>query len=165
MNSDSEIGRSRRRLFSTVGLIFVNFLVLNHSASIAAEKKEPDQSKKIQIGLATYYCRSFHGEKTAFGKTYNRHHLVAAHPTFPNGTLVRVTYLANGRQVAVHIIDRGPSRKRCKQGIIIDLSRAAAEALGMVKKGRARVRLEVLEWGKSKKLKREGNHDHHTAES
>lgn len=78
---------------------------------------------------------------------------------------VRVTHLANGRQVAVQIIDRGPSQKRCKKGVIIDLSRAAAEELGMAKKGRARVRLEVLEWGKSKKLKREGNHDHQTAES
>jgi rare lipoprotein A len=165
MKIHSEICRSRRRLFSTAGLILVNFLVLNHSASPAVEKKGPDQSQKTQIGLATYYCRSFHGEKTAFGKTYNRHHLIAAHPTFPNGTLVRVTHLSNGRQVAVPIVDRGPSLRRCKQGIIIDLSRAAAEKLGMIRKGRARVRLEVLEWGKLKKIERGRDHDQPTAES
>lgn len=151
MKIHSEMDRSRRRLFPVAGLIFINFLVLSYSASLAAEKKGPDQSKKIQIGLATYYCPSFHGGKTAFGKTYNRHCLVAAHPTFPDGTLVRVTHLANGHRVEVQIIDRGPSQRRCRQGIIIDLSQAAAEKLGMAKKGRARVRLEVLEWGKLKK--------------
>jgi rare lipoprotein A len=54
--------------------------------------------------------------------------------------------------VEVRIVDRGPNKAQHKRGVIIDLSRAAAEKLGMIKQGQARVRLEVLKWGRSKKL-------------
>jgi rare lipoprotein A len=72
--------------------------------------------------------------------------MVAAHPTYPFGTLVRVTNLTNGRSVRVRILDRGPARRLRAQGVIIDLSHAAAKALGFLEEGRTRVRLEVLEW-------------------
>lgn len=71
--------------------------------------------------------------------------MVAAHPRYPFGTLVRVTNLANGRSVEVRIVDRGPARQPQAEGVIIDLSRRAAETLGFVQQGRTRVRLEVLE--------------------
>ena len=71
--------------------------------------------------------------------------LVAAHPTYPFGTLVRVTNLRNSRSVTVRVIDRGPTRAVRSKGVIIDLSRAAAEALGFLKAGRTRVRLEVVD--------------------
>ena len=75
---------------------------------------------------------------------------MAAHPYYPFGTVVRVTNLANNRNVEVIINDRGPSRKHRKQGGIIDISRGAARELGMLRRGIARVRVEVLEWGPHK---------------
>jgi rare lipoprotein A len=74
--------------------------------------------------------------------------MVAAHPSYPFGTLVRVTNLANGRSTNVRIVDRGPARKARAAGIVIDVSRRAAEALKFIRQGRARVRLEVLAWGR-----------------
>jgi rare lipoprotein A len=75
--------------------------------------------------------------------------LVAAHPTYPLGTLARVTNLEGGGTVQVRIIDRGPTDENVAEGVIIDLSKGAAEKLGMVKEGRVRVRVEVLQWGKN----------------
>jgi rare lipoprotein A len=74
--------------------------------------------------------------------------LVAAHPNFPFGTVVRVTNLANGRRAIVRIVDRGPAATAQKEGVLIDLSSGAARSLGVTAKGRAKVRLEVLRWGK-----------------
>jgi len=70
--------------------------------------------------------------------------MVAAHPTYPFGTIVRVTNLENGRSATVRILDRGPARAN---GVIIDVSRRAADKLGFIREGRTRVRLEVLRWG------------------
>ena len=73
--------------------------------------------------------------------------MVAAHPTYPFGTVIRVTNLANGRIVQVRVIDRGPARGPRADGVLIDLSYGAAGALGFIRNGRTRVRLEVLRWG------------------
>ena len=73
--------------------------------------------------------------------------LVAAHPTYPFGTIVRVTNLTNDRAVDVRILDRGPARGPQARGVVIDLSYGAAEALDFIQRGRTRVRLEVLRWG------------------
>jgi rare lipoprotein A len=100
--------------------------------------------KRGQHGFATYYARKFDGRRTASGSAFDNDALVAAHPRHPFGTTVRVTNLANGRSVDVRIVDRGPSRGARANGVIIDLSRAAAEALGFIRSGRTRVRLEVL---------------------
>ena len=129
------------------------------SKAIAKPKKSTIPNGKIQIGKASYYCQRFHGGRTASGRIFNRNHLVAAHPSYPYGTRVRVTNLGNKRQVEVRIIDRGPSSAQRKKGIIIDVSRAAAEKLGMIKRGRANVKLEVIEWGKSRKLAEEEHAD------
>ena len=72
--------------------------------------------------------------------------LVAAHPNYPFGTLLRVTNLANGRSVEVRVLDRGPARGPQAEGVILDVSQRAAERLGFIRQGRTRVRLEVLEW-------------------
>jgi rare lipoprotein A len=126
-------------------------LLLIFGSNVLADTTPPSPHKKVQVGKASYYCQSFHGKKTSLGTTYNRAHWVAAHPSFPFGTLVRVTHLSNQRHVEVHIVDRGPSRAQRKRGVVIDLSRAAAEKLGMIRQGKARVRLEVLKWGQLKK--------------
>lgn len=123
-------------------------IFFGHSSdSLARENKPPARQEKIQTGKASYYCQRFHGRRTALGTIYNKHHWVAAHPSFPFGTLVRVTNLGNNRRVDVRIIDRGPTKAQRKRGVIIDLSRAAAEKIRMVRTGQARVRLEVLKWG------------------
>ena len=97
-------------------------------------------------GLASYYGKEFHGRKTASGIRFDMNAMVAAHPSYPFGTRLRVTNLANGRSTSVRIVDRGPAPQLQASGIIIDLSRKAAEVLGFIQQGRARVRLDVLAW-------------------
>ena len=93
-----------------------------------------------QLGAASYYADSLAGNSTANGEPYDPALLTAAHRTLPFGARVAVRRVDNGRRVVVRINDRGPfagSR-------IIDLSRAAAEALQMIRAGVVRVELEVL---------------------
>lgn len=97
-------------------------------------------------GLASYYGKEFHGRKTASGIRFDMNAMVAAHPSYPFGTRLRVTNLANGRSTSVRIVDRGPSPQLQASGMIIDLSRKAAEVLGFIQHGRAHVRLDVLAW-------------------
>ena len=96
--------------------------------------------RAAQFGTASYYSHAFHGRKTASGEIYDENQLTAAHRTLPFGTRVRVTNMRNDRSVVVTVTDRGPSNRRR----VIDLSRRAADILGFLKAGRARVLLEVL---------------------
>ena len=102
-----------------------------------------------QTGKASWYGKGLDGRKTASGEKLNSDYPVAAHPTWPFGTVVRVTNLANNRALKVRIVDRGPAKARQRKGIIIDLSLGSAKVLGFVKKGIIKVRLEVLKWGKT----------------
>ena len=70
-------------------------------------------------GLASYYGKEFHGRTTASGTRFDMNAMVAAHPTYPFGTLLRVTNLANGRSASVRIVDRGPALQVQARGIII----------------------------------------------
>ena len=90
--------------------------------------------------MASWYGPNFHGGITANGETYNQYAMTAAHRTLQMPAIVRVTNLENGRSVIVRINDRGPFAK----GRIIDLSKAAAKKLGMIGKGTARVKVQVL---------------------
>jgi rare lipoprotein A len=103
-----------------------------------------------QDGYATYVARSFHGRRSASGQRFDERQLVAAHRTLPFGSIVRVTNVRNGRTVTVRIVDRGPYGKNYRQGTIIDLSRAAAGRLRMIRDGQVPARLEVLELGEVK---------------
>ena len=100
-----------------------------------------------QFGDATFYARNFQSGKTASGSKFDNRRALAAHRTYPFGTVVRVTNLENGRTVNVVIVDRGPYGKNRREGAIIDLSRDAARALDMIEDGQVRVKLEVLTWG------------------
>ena len=93
-----------------------------------------------QVGIASWYGPGFHGKTTANGEPYDMYAFTAAHKTLPFGTVVRVVDLDTGRSVVVRINDRGPF----VPGRIIDLSYAAAEALGILDRGTARVGLVVL---------------------
>jgi rare lipoprotein A len=103
--------------------------------------QQPGTVGEEVVGRASWYGAKFHGEPTASGETFDMEELTAAHRTLPFGTRVRVTNEANGRSVVVRINDRGPFGGRR----IIDLSRRAAELIGIKKKGVAPVRIEVLE--------------------
>lgn len=97
----------------------------------------------IQKGKASFYSKKFNGRKTAYGERVSAEALEGAHRSFPLNTLVEVTNLDNQRTVIVRINDRGPFAK----GRVIDLTHAAARALGMISKGVANVSLRVI--GKS----------------
>jgi len=119
--------RSMSRGYSLTALILA--LVLAGGCSSASKKQE---------GVASWYGPKHHGKTTASGQSFDQNALTAAHPSLPFGTRVRVTHLANGKQVVVTINDRGPY----KGDRIIDLSRAAARKLNI--DGIAPVRVEVI---------------------
>jgi rare lipoprotein A len=94
----------------------------------------------IEEGVASWYGVPFNGHRTSNGEIYDMFQLTAAHRTLPFGAIVRVTNLINGQQTEVRINDRGPF----VAGRIIDLSLAAAQAIGLVGPGTGRVRLELV---------------------
>jgi rare lipoprotein A len=100
----------------------------------------PSQPTMMETGLASWYGPKFHGKRTASGEVFNQEKFTAAHPTLPWGSRVKVINLDNGKSVDVRINDRGPFER----GRIIDISRAAARALGMVGRGITTVRIEWL---------------------
>ena len=91
-------------------------------------------------GIASYYGKRFHGRRTASGERFDMHAMTAAHRTLPFGSMVRVTNPHNGESVVVRINDRGPF----SAGRTIDLSRAAAEKIGIVQRGHGRVDIALL---------------------
>ena len=100
---------------------------------------------RFEEGLASWYGPGFHGRTTASGIVFDSRAMVAAHPRLPFGTRVRVLRISSGTTVDVEIVDRGPAAGPRSEGVVIDLSEAAAERLGFIRAGRTRVRLEVLE--------------------
>ncbi|MFN0043676.1 MAG: septal ring lytic transglycosylase RlpA family protein [Alphaproteobacteria bacterium] len=93
-----------------------------------------------ETGIASWYGTEFHGRPTANGEIFDMNDISAAHRTLPMPSLVRVTNLDNGRSMLVRINDRGPFAR----GRIIDLSRRAAQLLGMDRAGTAKVRVQIL---------------------
>lgn len=91
-------------------------------------------------GVASWYGPGFDGKKTASGEKFDQDALTAAHAYWAFGTLVKVTFPSTGRSVVVRINDRFPSHK----GRAIDLSKAAAKAIGLIGPGTGVVRLEVI---------------------
>jgi rare lipoprotein A len=96
----------------------------------------------VQTGLASWYGAEFQGRPTSSKEIYDMNDLTAAHNTLPLGSHVMVTNLNTGKSVVVRINDRGPFIKNR----VIDLSYAAASAIGMIGPGTAPVRIEVLKY-------------------
>ena len=115
--------------------LLVALLVSLAPASISAEE-----------GLASWYGGHFQGRQTANGEIFDTNTLTAAHKSLPFGTIVRVTHTQNGKSVQVRINDRGPF----VPGRIIDLSRAAADAIGLTAQGVAPVSLSIVQQGTGK---------------
>jgi peptidoglycan lytic transglycosylase len=91
-------------------------------------------------GVASWYGRKFHGEKTSNGETYDMYAMTAAHPTLPLPSYARVTNTATGRSVVVRVNDRGPFL----HDRVIDLSYAAAHRIGIAQKGSGEVEVEAI---------------------
>lgn len=100
-------------------------------------KEQPGYSK---VGMASWYGDAFHGRLTANGEIYDMTHLTGAHPTMPLPSYARVTNTANGASVIVRINDRGPYH----DGRVVDLSHKAAEMLGYINDGTARVKVDYV---------------------
>lgn len=129
--------RRRHSVAAIAGALAIAIILF---ASGRAPAPSGGDNEPIQRGLASWYGGDFHGRPTAQGEAFDMYAYTAAHRSLPLGTHVQVRNLWNGRTVVVRINDRGPYTR----GVIIDLSRRAAGALGMVEHGRAPVRVEVV---------------------
>jgi len=125
-------------LFALVALfsVGVSFVETPARADIASVDEYPEPT----MGRASFYGPGFAGRKTASGAIFRPEELTAAHRSLPLGTRVRVTNLSNGQSVLVTINDRGPYIR----GRHIDLSVAAARAIGMLNRGVAQVVIDIL---------------------
>jgi rare lipoprotein A len=103
-----------------------------------APRRDAADTKTASHGVASFYTE---GTKTANGEKFNTLDMTAAHPTLPFGTKLRVTNVASGQSVTVRVNDRGPYVR----GRVVDVSYSAADALGMVGKGVAKVKLDVVQ--------------------
>ena len=109
---------------------------------------DPDNIHPLatEVGIASYYADKYNGRQTASGEIYNMYGISAAHPSYPMGTIVRVTNLSNNIALILKINDRMPNFK----GRVIDLSLGAARKLDMIQSGTAKVKIDVIKWGNGK---------------
>lgn len=118
----------------------------SNTAAQKAPQQEPDIAPNApplltETGIASWYGAPYHNRRGSNGEVYDMHAMTAAHRTLPLGSVVRVTSLDTHSSAIVRITDRGPFI----EGRVIDLSRAAAEKIGLVRRGTGQVRLEVLQ--------------------
>lgn len=121
-------------------LFLLLILLLPLQLTVAPLDQSYNRVGYTQRGEASYYAEQFHGRKTANGEKFDMNALTAAHPRIRFHSLLRVTNMHNGKSVIVRINDRGPYRN----GRIIDLSKAAAAKIDMIRSGTAPVQLEVI---------------------
>lgn len=138
---------SFNRTFKLILLILASAFVVSCSSSVRFSDGgnagyEDNLSKgEVFYGKASYYADAFHGKLTASGEVFDMNKLTAAHKTLPFGTILNVRNLKNGKSVIVKVNDRGPfagSR-------VIDLSKAAAQALDMIRDGVIDVEVTIMD--------------------
>jgi rare lipoprotein A len=112
-------------------------VMTKNRAPLSADKHAVEQ-KVSSYGLASFYSE---GTRTASGEQFNPNALTAAHPNLPFGTKLRVTDVATGRSVVVRVNDRGPF----VPGRVVDVSYSAAASLGIIGRGTAKVKLDVVQ--------------------
>lgn len=121
-------------------------LAILMATAVSAQIRSGGNVKKgrhpgVQYGTASFYANKFQGRATAIGEPYDKNKMTCAHNTLPLGTWVKVTNLRNKKFVIVRVTDR--LHRRNKR--LVDLSRIAASKLGYLKRGLARVKVEVLD--------------------
>ncbi len=116
-----------------------------------AQRYAPARPLAVLEGQGSYYSDALAGRPTASGAPYQPSAFTAAHRSLPFGTVLRVTRKPGGQTVYVRVTDRGPFGPR---GRILDLSRAAAEQLDMLRAGVAKLKVEVVEYGPRKSRRR-----------
>jgi rare lipoprotein A len=136
----------RFKIIVCFGVLILTRLIPNQAAA-------QHKILETQTGQATFYGAAWRGKITASGRKFDDRKAVAAHRTYPFGTVVRVTNLENGRSMNVVIIDRGPFGKNRREGAIIDLSHSVANDLDAVRRGQVAVKLEVLAWGDGRRIR------------
>jgi peptidoglycan lytic transglycosylase len=114
----------------------------NRPYAVLGREYTPATSLKpyLERGVASWYGRKFHGQKTSIGETYDMYGMTAAHPTLPLPSYARVTNVASGKSVVVRVNDRGPFL----HGRIIDLSYAAAHRIGIAMNGSGEVEVQAI---------------------
>jgi rare lipoprotein A len=122
----------------------------NASHTTSSPSGKVTKHRSTMTGVSSFYAEDFHGKITANGETYDMYGLTAAHKTLPFNSLVKVTNLDNDKTLTLRINDRGPYAK----GRILDCSYGAAVKLGFIGHGTARVKIEVIEFGDNKYMKR-----------
>ncbi len=127
-------GLKQKYAISIVSLVILCLLVGCHSL---AQYYTSDGAE----GVARYYAKRYHGRKTTSGEIYDSKKMTAAHPSLPLGTRVKVVNLDNKKSVIVKINDRCDEH----ENVFIDLSRQAARKIGMIKKGKANVRITIVD--------------------
>jgi len=131
-----------RLLLTTVPCLLLVFAVApSLEAPLVARPSQPIKPMKVWWGEASWYGPTFQGRTTASGELYDLTASTAAHQTLPFGSLVRLVNTRNGRSTVVRINDRGPY----VDGRELDMSYQAAEKLGIINRGVARLRMELLE--------------------
>lgn len=130
--------RGQKKLFFIIFLLTSNILFL-FSVDYEIYKKD---------AIVSYYAGDFHGKKTSNGETFNMNALTCASKTLPFNTILKVTNLSNGKSVTVRVNDRGPFIPNRE----LDLSKAAAIKLDMIKTGTTHARIEIVKRGVNTKL-------------
>lgn len=130
------VGKALKTSFFSLALLGLAGAATELEPATPCAKSEGDT---CFVGVASWYGPGFHGKRTANGERFDKNAMTAAHNTLPLDSRVRVVNIATGKAVTVRINDRGP-----RYGRAIDLSEAAARALGMHRKGLARVTIHRL---------------------
>lgn len=123
-----------------VSKVVRDFQLLTHSMKKTPHTFVEKYGDYRQTGFASWYGGNFHGQFSADGSIYDKNKFTAAHKSLPFGTVVQVTNMYNGKKCVVKITDRGPFIR----GRIIDLSKVAANEIGMLSSGVSRVKVEVI---------------------
>ncbi|MGR8979252.1 MAG: septal ring lytic transglycosylase RlpA family protein [Gammaproteobacteria bacterium] len=127
------------RAAKTGTVVLVMLTLAGSSKQMSKQEFKGNIPVYLEFGEASWYGPGFQGRETASGDIFDTHKMTAAHPTLPLGTKVEVINPQKGKKVEVKITDRGPYAK----GRAIDLSKAAAKKLGIVKKGTADVKIVI----------------------
>jgi rare lipoprotein A len=123
--------------------LMMQYTLLRPGVVVAPEMEETDDSELeiVDEGVASFYGSQFAGRRTANGEVFDPNAMTAAHPSLPFGSELRVTNAHNGESVVVRVNDRGPFTG----GRVIDLSKAAAQEIGMIRSGTAPVVVELID--------------------